>query len=60
MPCGCKERGDAIMRSVRSFAKGDLNQTAAELKFLAKSAAKDATAALQQKTAQIKSRLMRR
>jgi hypothetical protein len=60
MACGCKERGDAILRGVRSIAKGDLGQTAAELKFINKSAAKDATSALQQKTAQIKSRLVRR
>jgi hypothetical protein len=60
MACGCKERGDAIMRGVKSAAKGDLSQTKTELKFVAKSAAKDATAALRQKTAQIKSRLMRR
>ena len=60
MPCGCKERGDAIMRGVRSIAKGDLGQTSAELKFIAKSAAQDAAVVLRQKTAQIKSRLMRR
>jgi hypothetical protein len=60
MPCGCKERGDAIVRGVRSAAKGDLSQAGAEMKFIARSAAKDATTALRQKTAQIKSRLMRR
>ncbi len=60
MPCGCKERGDAVVRGVRSIVKGDLSQTAVELKFIAKSAAQDAAVALQQKTAQIKSMLMRR
>lgn len=60
MPCGCKERGEAIVRGARSVAKGDLSQAGSEMKFVAKSAAKDATAALRQKTAQIKSRLMRR
>jgi hypothetical protein len=60
MPCGCKERGEAIVRGVKSAAKGDLGQTNTELKFIAKSAAKDAAVALRQKTAQIKSRLMRR
>jgi hypothetical protein len=57
--CGCKERGDAILRGVTSVAKGDLNQTAAELKFIVKSATRDAAVALRQKTARIKSRLIR-
>ena len=60
MACGCKERGDAIMRGARSVAKGDLVQIKAELKFIAKSTARDAAVALQHKTVQIKSRLMRR
>jgi hypothetical protein len=60
MGCGCKERGEAIARGVRSVAKGEIGRASAEMKFVAKSAAKDATAALRQKTAQIKSRLMRR
>lgn len=34
------------MRGVKSAAKGDLNQTAAELKFIAKSTTKDAVVAL--------------
>ena len=60
MPCGCKECGDAIMRGVKSIAKGDLGQTKIELKFITRSAAQDAAVALRQKTAQIKSRLIRR
>ncbi len=60
MGCGCKERGAAIARGVRSVARGDLSQASAELKFMAKSAARDAATAFQQKTAHLKSRLMRR
>jgi hypothetical protein len=60
MGCGCKDRGEAIVRGARLVARGDLSQAGTELKFIAKSAAKDAATALRQKTAQIKSRLMRR
>ena len=35
MACGCKERGDAILRGVKSIAKGDLGQTKTELKSIA-------------------------
>ena len=49
---GLQRTRDAIMRGVKSIAKGDLGRTKTELKFITRSAAQDAAVALRQKTAQ--------
>jgi hypothetical protein len=54
--CRCKERGEALGRSVGAALKGDLSAVRRELGFVARTGAEDA-AALARRTAQQAARL---
>lgn len=56
----CKQRGEAIVRGVRSVSKGEIKPAASEVKFVAVSAGQDAAAAFRKSVTIAKSRLLRR
>ena len=60
MGCRCSERGAAIVKGVRLFAKGEIASAADKAKFVVQSAAEDAKTALQRKVSAARTRLTMR